>query len=240
MNTINRWFIGVRSLILVFPITMFLSGVAVLACVFDPGGLKVYRYVVRPWARLILFITGVRVRTSGAENIIQGEGPYVVVMNHQSQLDIPVLVYAVPLQLRFAGKRELMKIPVFGKAVIRMGHVLIDRKDREHSLSGFDILGEGAGSLGVSAVVAPEGTRSSDGNLLPFKKGAFVMAIDLGLPILPVTIKDTMNAMPKGSITSKGGEVKVVIGRPILTSDMSYDDRVALMTDVHEIIERNL
>jgi len=161
-------------------------------------------------------------------------------MNHQSQLDIPVLVHAVPLQLRFVGKKELMKIPVFGRAVIRMGHVLIDRKDRENSLAGFDTLAEEISRLGVSVVVAPEGTRSADGRLLPLKKGAFVMAIDLGLSILPVTIRGTRKAMPKGDVTSIGGDVEVIIDSPIPTSNMSYDDRLQLMADVQGIIERNL
>ncbi len=240
MNSLSRWFIGLRTLILVFPITIFLSGVAVVACIFDPGGLKVYRRIVKPWARIILLITGVTVKTVGLEHIGRGEGPFVVVMNHQSQLDIPVLVHAIPLQLRFAGKRELVKIPIFGRAVTRMGHVLIDRKDKEHSLSGFDTLTKGVQNLGVSVVVAPEGTRSNDGKLLPFKKGAFVMAIDLGLPILPVTIRDTRKAMPKSSVTSTGGKVNVIIGRPIPTSKMSYEDRLTLMADVRDIIEANL
>jgi 1-acyl-sn-glycerol-3-phosphate acyltransferase len=240
MNSLHRWFIGVRSLILVFPITIFLSACAVIACFFDRGGLKVYRYIVRFWARIILLVTGIKVKTIGLDSITLDGGPFVVIMNHQSQLDIPVLVHTVPLQLRFVGKKELMKIPVFGRAVIRMGHVLIDRKDREHSLAGFDTLAEEISRLGVSVVVAPEGTRSSDGRLLPFKKGAFVMAIDLGLPILPVTIKDTRKAMPKGDVTSIGGDLEVIIDSPIPTSNMSYDDRLQLMSDVRGIIERNL
>ncbi|TNF49871.1 1-acyl-sn-glycerol-3-phosphate acyltransferase, partial [bacterium] len=237
---LHRWFIGIRSLMLVFPITIFLSACAAFACLFDRGGLNVYRYIVRPWARIILLITGIKVNTAGSDNLSLEESPCVVIMNHQSQLDIPVLVHAVPLQLRFVGKKELLKIPVFGKAVLRMGHVLIDRKDREDSLAGFDILAAEAHRLGVSIVVAPEGTRSADGRLLPFKKGAFVMAIDLGLPVLPVTIKGTRKAMPKGNVTSIGGNVEVIIGNPIPTSNMSYDDRLTLMTDVRGIIERNL
>lgn len=240
MKTLNQWLIGIRSLILVFPITIFLSGVAAVACIFDPGGGRVYRWIVRPWARIVLLVTGVRVNTVGLENITQTVGPFVVVMNHQSQLDIPVLVNAIPLQLRFVGKKELMKIPLFGRAVIRMGHVLIDRKDREDSLSGFEALAERVRSLDVSVVVAPEGTRSHDGKLLPFKKGAFVMAIDLGLPVLPVTIRDTRRAMPKGSITSTGGEATVVIDSPVPTSKLSYDDRLTLMADVRDVMEGNL
>ena len=240
MNSLHRWFIGVRSLILVFPITIFLSACAVIACFFDRGGMKVYRYIVRFWARIILFVTGIKVKTTGLDSINREGGPFVVIMNHQSQLDIPVLVHAVPLQLRFVGKEELMKIPIFGRAVTRMGHVLIDRKDREHSLAGFDTLAAGIRRLGFSVVVAPEGTRSADGGLLPFKKGAFVMAIDLGLPILPVTIRGTRKAMPKSDITSIGGEVEVIIDSPIPTSDMSYDDRLELMADARGVIEGNL
>ena len=240
MPAVSRYGIAPRSLLFIYPLTIFLSFCAILLGLFDRGGFVVHRAFTRTWGRLVLRIAGLRYVVKGLDNLSSTPGPFVVVMNHQSQLDIPLVVYSIPLQLRFVGKKELSKIPVFGQAVRRMGHLFIDRYDGDLARTALDHAGERMVQTGVSFVIAPEGTRSPDGKLLPFKKGAFVIAIQAGLPVLPVTIRGTRNAMPKGGITSWGGNAEVIIGQPVKTAGMTYNDRDRLLEEVRAVIERNL
>lgn len=194
-----------------------------------PGG--TYDRVPREWSRRLLAVTGIEVHTSGLEHVA-GLGPCVYVANHLSFVDIWVLLVALPGSLRFVGKRELFRIPIFGTALRVSGQIPIDRQDRRSAVASFDTAGRLL-RAGHSAVVFPEGTRSRDGSLQPFKKGAFVLAIATQHPVVPVVVVGTFGIMPRGGIVPRAGRVQVRIGAPIATTGLSYDDRDALVARAH-------
>ncbi len=240
MKTLHRLFIKVRFIILI-PLSILLWGTGgIILSFIDPGGYRVYNWIARSWTRIVLIISGVRVVVRGKENINVNNGPFVVVFNHQSYVDIPVIVQALPLQLRFIGKRELLKVPFFGSTASRSGHIFIERSDRNDSLKGLREAGSAMRELGVSVVMAPEGTRSTTGDLLPFKKGTFILALEAGLPILPVIIQGTREIMPKNSYTSSGGTARLTVCKPIPTSDYAYADRDLLLEKVKDVMEKQL
>ena len=232
--------VGVRAVIFI-PFSIFVLGSVATILIFLRGGERIINGpVAKTWARIVVWLAAARVSVHGAGNIPSTEESYIVVMNHQSNMDIPVIVHSLPLQLRFIGKIELIKIPVFGSALIKSGHFLIDRSDHQKATEGARAAGEALKQRGVSVVFAPEGTRSSDGNLLPFKKGAFVMALETGIPILPITISGTRLSLAKGSLWARSADVTVTIHQPVPTESLSYDDRDELSEKVRGIIEGTL
>ena len=232
--------VGIRALILI-PLSIFVLAVIATILIFSGVDERfINGPIARRWARIVLWLAAARVKVQGTDNIPSKQQPYIVVMNHQSNMDIPVLVHSLPLQVRFIGKIELKKVPVFGSALIRAGHFLIDRRDHQKAMEGIKAAGEAIKLRGVSIVFAPEGTRSKSGGLLPFKKGAFVMAIQTGIPILPVTLAGTGVSMPRGSLWARKTDVTVRIHKPVPTETLSYDDRDALSEKVRGIMEEGL
>jgi 1-acyl-sn-glycerol-3-phosphate acyltransferase len=166
------------------------------------------------WSRAVLANARIRLEVTGKENLKQGE-TYLVMSNHQSLYDIPVLFQAIGPNIRMITKRELFHVPVFGGALAAAGFVSIDRRDRNAAIRSLkrarDLL-----DGGTHVWIAPEGTRSRTGELLPFKKGGFYLALQTGLPILPVTIRGTRAALPaKGLRSSAGARVHVTLHPPI-------------------------
>lgn len=186
-------------------------------------------------ARNLMRVCGVRVRVRGLERL--GPGPYIFAPNHQSHFDIPALLGLLPGITRFAAKREMFDEPVLGAVLRTMGMIAIDRDDPLASIERLQRVTVDGGSL----VIFPEGTRSRDGELLPFRKGAFVAAIHLGVPIVPVACKGTTRIMPKGKYLSiLPGVAELVIGEPIPTAGLSYDDREQLRETVRATIAAEL
>ncbi|HSM74183.1 MAG TPA: lysophospholipid acyltransferase family protein, partial [Desulfobacterales bacterium] len=138
----------------------------------------------RIWGRSSLAASGIQVRVTGMENIDPAKS-YIYMSNHQSNFDIPVLLAFLKVQFRWLAKEELFKIPFFGYAMQRVGYISINRSDRR---SAFQSLKRAAEIIrgGVSVMIFPEGTRSLDGRIRPFKKGGFILALDAGVPIVPV------------------------------------------------------
>jgi 1-acyl-sn-glycerol-3-phosphate acyltransferase len=186
-------------------------------------------------ARNLMRICGVRVRVRGREHL--GAGPYVFAPNHQSHFDIAALLGLLPGVTRFAAKREMFAEPVLGAVLRTMGMIAIDRDDSSASIERLRRVTLDGGSL----VIFPEGTRSPNGELLPFRKGAFATAIQLGVPIVPVVCKGTTRIMPKGRYLSiLPGRAEVVILEPISTSGLTYEDRDRLRETVRARIAAEL
>ncbi|MCX7678870.1 MAG: 1-acyl-sn-glycerol-3-phosphate acyltransferase [Spirochaetes bacterium] len=214
--------------------TTILGIITIALSYFDPNGNRVH-YIGKFWSRLNLLFSGVRVKVEGRENIEPGK-PYVVMSNHQSHYDVWALIGYLPLQLRWVMKKELRKIPIFGLGCERMGHIYIDRKNPEQSHKELEIARKKF-EAGASVVFFPEGTRSPDGNLLPFKKGGFVMALQHGLPILPITVNGSRKILPKGSLMLMPGKIDITIHPPVPTSGFSLETKEALMEKVRSIIQ---
>jgi 1-acyl-sn-glycerol-3-phosphate acyltransferase len=159
--------------------------------------------------------------------------------NHESLFDIPALVLAIPADFRIVAKRELLFVPIFGWALWLAGFVFIDRSDRESAIRKLErtvrtIRG------GRSIVVFAEGTRSPDGRLLPFKKGGFILALQAGVPIVPVSIRGGRDILPKGSLHPRPGRIELVFGAPVPTSIYSLETKDALIARVRDRIASGL
>ncbi len=186
-------------------------------------------------ARTLAWMLGVDVEVHGREHLASG-GPFVFTPNHQSHLDILVLLGFLPGQTRFAAKQELWRHPVMAAVLDTLGMVRIDREHPERAIEALRREAQRDHSL----VIFPEGTRSRDGHLGEFKKGAFVTAIELGLPVVPVVCRGTRRLMPRGSrLAVAPGKVEIVIEAPIPTTGLSYADRVALAARAREAVLRH-
>ena len=183
-------------------------------------------------ARNLCRALGVSVTVSGGDLVAEG-GPYIFTPNHQAHIDIAALLGFLPGNNRFASKKELIDEPVLGAVMRTLGMLPVDRDD---PMKSIEVLNR-AVEAGHSIVIFPEGTRSRDGNLLPFKKGPFVAAIEMGFPVVPVILKGTRSVMPKGGYLSiHPGEIEIIVKSPIPTQGLGYDDRERLRDAVREIV----
>tara|TARA_B100001123_G_scaffold23731_2_gene25804 strand:+ start:364 stop:1149 length:786 start_codon:yes stop_codon:yes gene_type:complete len=180
-------------------------------------------------SRIILWASGVKVEWEGIERL-RGQGPRVLVSNHESWFDPIALTANLPGEYRFAIKKELEKVPLWGAAWQACGHISVDRYNRQAAIQSMDrarqISGENADTL---IVFFPEGTRSPTGALQRFKKGAFVLALQLGAPVIPVAVIGGRQIMAKNRMRIRSGRIKVVVGEPIAVAGMTFDDRHVLV-----------
>jgi len=213
--------------------TVTLGTVAIIACLLVPGG-RGLMPLARLWSRIILGVCRVNWRASSEwQSPLPREAVYVA--NHQSLLDIPALVLAMPVDFRIIAKRSLLHVPVFGWALWLAGFIFIERRDRERAIRSLD---HAATTIrnGTSIVVFAEGTRSADGNLLPFKKGGFILALKAGVPVIPVSIEGGHAVLPKGSLHVRPGEITVRFGFPIDTGRYSMETKESLIEVVRAAI----
>ena len=196
------------------------------------------QYAGAVWARVNSYFTPMFVKVSGYENI-QKNTSYVVVPNHQSHYDIFVIYGWLGIDIKWVMKKELRKIPALGIACEKIGHVFLDRSNAKKALES---LNQAKKKLvnGTSVVMFPEGTRSLNGQINPFKRGAFKLAYDLNLPVLPITIIGTKDILPTNTINILPGKVQMIIHKPIDISTYSEKDLNVLMNDVRNIIETPL
>lgn len=193
--------------------------------------------VARLWAKILLHMTSVKVQVVGSENITAGQS-HVFMVNHQSVFDIFVLLAYVPVQFRWIVKKELFKVPVFGQAMRKAGYIEIDRQNHERALMSLDVAAQKIRE-GKSVMTFPEGTRSKDGTVRPFKQGMFYLAVQSGVPIIPVTIVGTAGIMPKHSLRINPKKVTMIIDKPIDVRDYNVENRGELITRVYDIITNN-
>ena len=218
-------FIGIHTII--FCIWGFILSI------FDRNnGRLVHLFAAVPWAKVILRVAGLNGKVSGKENI-NPDKTYIFMSNHQSFVDIFVLLASIPKDFKFIMKKELMDIPILGPAMKRAGYMEIERDDPRESIKQLNRAIEKIKN-GTSVLIFPEGTRSPDGNMLPFKKGGFYIALRSGCDIVPTYIKDTNLIAPKGSWTMKKGEYKFIIGKPVCVKDYSKKDIDKLIQRVRD------
>jgi 1-acyl-sn-glycerol-3-phosphate acyltransferase len=206
----------------------------IILTLFDRNGKWSHFYCAVPWAKVILWICGVKVNVKGLENVAS-EIPRVYVTNHQSYFDIFALFACLPVSFRFVLKQELMRIPLFGFAMKLAGHVALDRTDHRKAVKSMNEAAEKM-KKGASMLIFPEGTRSEDGRLQPFKNGGFRLALKAGFDIVPVAIINSRNIVPKGSLRINRGAFGLNIGKPISIKDYSKKDVDRLMKVVREAI----
>jgi 1-acyl-sn-glycerol-3-phosphate acyltransferase len=187
-----------------------------------------------PWARILAFSAPMRVRVEGRENI-DPQQSYVLVSNHQSQFDIFLLYGWLGVDFKWVMKQELRTVPGIGMACDRLGHIFIDRSNHAAAMATLE---EAKRKIvnGTSVMFFPEGTRSRDGKLMRFKRGAFRMAVDLGLPILPLTVTGTRNVLPADTSDLLPGSARLIIHPPIPVEGLTTDDCSHLSNQVREVI----
>lgn len=215
-------------LIILFTFLWTLWGLATL--VVAPGG-GLYMYFARVgWSRHINRIAGAKSTVQTADNI-DWSRPYVICVNHQSQLDITLLFANLPVAIRFLAKRDLFYIPIFGWSLALTRFIPVDRGRTEKARRSIERAAERI-RRGPSLVVFPEGTRTPDGSIRPFKSGAFILAIKAQVPILPVSIKGTHDMLPKNVFGIRPGNVEMVVGEPISTEgfDLSFKEELKKRT----------
>jgi len=190
------------------------------------------------WARLNGYLTPILVNVTGRNNIVKTQS-YVIVANHQSQYDVFIVYGWLGIDFKWVMKQELRKIPGLGIGCEKVGHIFIDRSNREKAIASLHAAKEKIVN-GTSIIFFPEGTRSKDGSLGAFKKGAFKMAIDFKLPILPITIIGTKKILPPNTVDLFPGKALMMIHKSIDTTgytDANLDELVDL---AHRVIESGL
>lgn len=201
-----------------------------------PGNLAILREAPKTWCASFLKSGRVKVVIEGLENVPPNQ-PAVLVANHESWYDTFAMMGLLPFDMRWIGKKELVKIPFFGPAWVASGNIPIDRGDRRAAIESLQKAGEALRKDSALVIMFPEGTRSSDGNLLPFKKGAFVLALQMGVPVIPLGISGSRAVMPKGSGRVKPGTITLRIGTPISVEGRTERDRNELLEEAREAIE---
>ena len=189
---------------------------------------------VRLFIRAGLAMVGVRVEVNGLDRL-EPKQTYIFTPNHQSLIEVPLWVAYLGRNIAYLGKKEVFKYPIFGYGIRLVGVVPVDRSNSPAAVESAKLATENI-RRGKSYVVYPEGTRSSDGGLLPFKKGAFMMAIDAGVPVVPITISGATRIMPKGQIKIFPSTVRVTIHEPISTSGYSKANIAELITQTRDKI----
>ena len=178
---------------------------------------RVGHHYARLWGKWPFWPIGVKVKVEGMENLKE-EGPYIFMSNHQGSYDIFALLGHLPFQFKWLAKKELFSIPFFGWTMAAAGYISIDRKGTRETVEAMN---EAAQKIrdGMSVVIFPEGSRSPDGSIQPFKKGGFTLAIKSKVPIVPIAIVGSREIMPKDRLTVTSGEIRIRIGRPIETRE---------------------
>jgi 1-acyl-sn-glycerol-3-phosphate acyltransferase len=229
-----KWLIFVPLFVLS---TVFFIALGVFI-IFVSGPDAANRIAGAGWARFNCSITPIRVNVVGRGNIVEKQS-YVVVVNHQSLFDIFLLWGFLGIDTRWVMKKELRKVPLFGFAGKLGGNIYIDRSD---SKGAYESLKEAKNILvdGVSLIMLPEGTRSRDGKLREFKKGAFVMALDTGIPLLPVSIVDTKHILPPGTLNLFPGRATLVIHEPVAAEEYDEENLDGLILKVRSVIQEGI
>jgi 1-acyl-sn-glycerol-3-phosphate acyltransferase len=207
-----------------------------VAYLFDRKG-RVGHQCARLWGRIALLANRVKVRVEGTERL-NGKGPYIFMSNHQGYYDIFTLVSHLPYQFKWLAKKELFSVPFLGWTMAAVGYISIDRGGTRETVEAMN---EAARKIrdGMSVVIFPEGSRSPDGSIQPFKKGGFTLAIKSKVPIVPIAISGSGNIMPKNRWTVAAGEIRMFVGPPIEIQQYSLKDRESLMINVRETISEN-
>jgi 1-acyl-sn-glycerol-3-phosphate acyltransferase len=229
----------IRSILLIFvgvSITAFFCFWAVVFSLLGAGEDRIHK-LARLWARILLFLSSIPVEISGYRHVLM-DSPQIFAANHQSDVDTLVALACTPIPFRWIAKKELFNVPLFGAAMRNAGYIAIDRGDHDSALKSLD---EAARIIqkGHSVMTFPEGTRSKDGTIQPFKQGVFYLAIRAGVPIVPVTIIGASAIMRKRSLKINPSSVKLIFDKPIDVSGYTIETRHQLIDEVRNTILEN-
>ena len=229
-----QWLVALPVLIILTILTAVLT--IILSPVF-PNAQFSY-FPARWWGRFFCYLLFIKVKITGLEKL-DPKKSYVIAANHQSIYDIFVVYGWLPMIFKWVMKAELRKIPLVGKACESAGHIFIDRKNPVAAKKSLD-KAEAQLRNGVSVVVFPEGTRTYTGQMGKFKKGAFRMATDLHLPIVPVTLRGCFERLPRNGFIITPGTIEMIVHEPVEVEGYEHEKQPELMQKLHDIIESAL
>jgi len=195
--------------------------------------------LIKIWSRWVIWSTGIQYKINGLDNL-EMDRQYIFMSNHESALDIVLGVAAIPFNIVFLAKKELFRVPVFGWAMKSSGMIEIDRQNPEIARESVSKAVDTLVHSSFSTLIYPEGTRSNGKELLPFKKGGFILAIRTQLPVVPITIIGAGDVLPKGGLAIKKSQIKIIIDAPIETREMELKNKNILLRDCRNIIHQNL
>lgn len=216
------------------PLTAIFASLAILSTFIDPTGMLA-QHLTRCWGRSLLRLVRIPVRVQGLEHLAPDQA-YVFAVNHRSNFDIYVLLSILPGKVLWVAKKSLFAIPIFGQALSRMGSIPIDRTNLQQAIRSLNQATNLVRS-GASFIIFPEGTRGTTRELLPFRKGVFIMALKAGQPIAPVSISGTLFIQPRGTLRVRPGPVQVVIAPPI--QPQAFRRKEELMEAVRQAVTQN-
>jgi 1-acyl-sn-glycerol-3-phosphate acyltransferase len=230
----------ITSLVLAvaLPLYTFAAGLVGIPYALLAKDPRILFWLGRLGVRFGFFLAGIRIVTEGVEKI-SAHSHFIYMMNHNSNLDAPAVFLKLPGAVRVLGKKELFRLPVLATAMRLAGFVPVDRSNREAAIESARRAARIAAS-GTSFLIAPEGTRSRTGELLPFKKGGFHIAIDSQVPILPITVVGAFELMPPGSYAIRSGTIKIIFHDPVETTGLDGRDRFELIARVRAPMEEAL
>ncbi|MBV9266054.1 MAG: 1-acyl-sn-glycerol-3-phosphate acyltransferase [Acidobacteriaceae bacterium] len=214
--------------------TIVCATISFIVSFFEPTGRAMHR-VAQAWARLLLRFSGVNVHVEGLAHI-DPNGSYVFISNHQSYMDTPVVLAHIPVQFRFLAKRGLFQIPFLGTHLGRAGHIPVPREDPRAAVKTMQQAAEVIQEKRISLLIFPEGGRSRNGIMRPFKEGGTYIAIRAGVPLVPVALIGTRAVLPYGAAVVKSGRVSVRILPPIDTRNLRLKDRGTVTEQLRELI----
>jgi 1-acyl-sn-glycerol-3-phosphate acyltransferase len=221
-------------LLFLVPFTLFCSLCALISGLVDSSGRSGHA-CARFWSLWCLRAARIRLAVTGLEQV-PPDGPVIYMGNHQGNFDIHALCRAIPRTFSWVAKEELFRVPVFGPAMRRAGYIPLDRSDGRKALKSMRLAAERI-AAGTSVVIFPEGTRTLDGSLLPFKRGAFLLASRAGVPIIPFTINGSMQRNPRNRLELYPGTISVSFAPPIATAGVAEAE---LMERVREAVAAKL
>jgi 1-acyl-sn-glycerol-3-phosphate acyltransferase len=214
-----------RSLLITAPLiflyTAIMGSISVASSLVDPSG-RIQHACSRIWAKMILWTSRVQVQISGAEHVKVGR-PYVLCANHQSHMDIPILLAGLPFQFRFAAKRELFRYPFLGWHLRRSGHLSINRENPHAAVKSLQDAVAGI-ERGTPVLIFPEGGTSRDGTIKPFKGGGFMLAGRSNAELVPVTIRGSRTILRPKTYHVRKGTVEIIIGEPISSANVPISE----------------
>ena len=230
-----RALLTIGRIVIIIATNIILSIIALLSLLVEKDG-RAYFWAGSSWSKMTLKICRVEVRVRGIDNIVP-DGAYIFVTNHASMFDIPAIMSVLP-RVRIMFKKELSYVPLWGWALKWGHHTMVDRAKGSEAMKSLD-RAAAAIKTGGSVILFAEGTRSRDGKLQPFKRGAFTLAARSGVPIVPITINGSFKILPKGSFDIRPNPIELVMEKPIDTSNITTrEEEIVLMNRVRAIIER--
>jgi len=229
--------ITILKIAFLIPVTLILSLIALISIPIEHTG-KLFRWCAVVWSKIILKTFGIRLHVYGLNNI-DLSNHYIYVSNHASMFDIPAVLAAIPNDINLVFKKELVHVPIWGWA-LRYGHfIMIDRSNPRAAIESLERAAKTV-QKGKSVLLFAEGTRTVDGRLQPFKRGAFELAFKSRSPIVPVTINNTFSILPRGSLNIKPRDIEVILDTPIPVDGVSdKKSEKELMDRVHKVIEQH-